>query len=84
MSRPDLTAFVVAIEDRPIGMAIPQHGGFRFVAVHADYHILDGSRFRRLEQLESAACSLARVVSGRTGLRTGLRPALADDAATAA
>ena len=61
-------ALVVAIEGREIGIAIPQHGGLQFVAIHPDFRVLDGSRFRCLEQMESAARSLAQVVSSDTSI----------------
>ena len=68
-------AFVIAVEGREVGLAVVERGGFHFVAAHADWRVLDGSRFRRLEQVERAASTLARVVSGVGSPKSAARPA---------
>jgi hypothetical protein len=66
------SALVISIADRDVGVAIRERGGFQFVAADPSFAVLDGSRFRRIDQLERAASNLARVVaqpvaqSGRT------------------
>jgi hypothetical protein len=55
---------LVAPTGRHIGIAIPACEGFEFLVTDPDFGLLDGSRFRRLEQLEQAARSMARIVSG--------------------
>jgi hypothetical protein len=58
-------AIVIALTRRHVGIALPAPQGFEFVAMDPDFELLDGSRFRRLEQLEEATQSLARAVTGR-------------------
>ena len=59
------SAVPIAVGDREIGFAVPApRGGFRFVAADPEFGVLDGSRFARLDQLERAASTLARVVGG--------------------
>jgi hypothetical protein len=60
---PQVNAFVIAIEGRHVGLAVAGDGGFHFVAADPDYRLLDGSRFRRIEQVEHAARRLTRAVS---------------------
>ncbi len=52
-------------ELRPSVLAIAEREGFRFLASDPEFVLLDGSRFRRLEQVEQAARRLARFVSER-------------------
>jgi hypothetical protein len=58
------TAMVITLTCRHVGIAMPAEEGFEFVATDPDFELLDGSSFRRLEQLEPAAQSMARVVKG--------------------
>lgn len=58
------TAMVITLTCRHVGIAMPAEEGFEFVATDPDFELLDGSSFRRLEQLEQAARSMARVVKG--------------------
>jgi hypothetical protein len=58
-------AIVVALTRRHIGIPLPAPHGFEFVAMDTDFELLDGSSFRRLEQLEEAAQSMARAVTGQ-------------------
>jgi hypothetical protein len=57
-------AVLIAHTGRHIGIAMPACEGFEFVVTDPDFGLLDGSRFRRLEQLEQAARSMARIVRG--------------------
>jgi hypothetical protein len=57
--------FLVTLRSRDVGIAMPVQAGFAFVATDPDFDLLDGSSFRRLEQLEAAAHTMARVVRGR-------------------
>lgn len=59
---PRVNAFVIAVEGRHVGLAVAGDGGFHFVAADPDYRLLDGSRFRRIEQVEHAARRLTRAV----------------------
>ena len=58
-------AMLITLTSRPVGIAMSADEGFEFVATDPDFELLDGSSFRRLEQLEQAAQSMARVVRGR-------------------
>lgn len=49
----------------PIGIAVPAPDGYRFLAVDPAFALLDGSRFRRLEQVEWAAERLAGAIGDR-------------------
>jgi hypothetical protein len=69
--------FVVAVDCNDVGLAITDPNGFQFVASHPDMQLLDGSRFRRLEQVQRAAAMLSRTVNGRRPCWAGVRPARA-------
>ena len=56
------TAMVITLTCRHVGIAMPAEEGFEFVATDPDVELLDGSSFRRREQLGQAAQSMARVV----------------------
>ena len=58
-------ASVIALARRHVGIVLPAQDGFEFVATDPDVELLDGSSFRRLDQLEEAAQSMARAVMGR-------------------
>ncbi len=58
-------ALIVEIQDIPAGIAIRERGGFRFVAVDQRFRLLDGSRFRRFEQLTLAARRIFQAASGQ-------------------
>ncbi|HET6466970.1 MAG TPA: hypothetical protein VFG43_01205 [Geminicoccaceae bacterium] len=70
MPRPTPSAMVISLADHEIGVAIRRPDGFQFIASDPQFRVLDGSRFRRLEQLEQAAHKLARAVDqGAAGTR---------------
>jgi len=48
-------AFVIEIGDIAAGLALRERGGFCFVATDRRFNILDGSQFKRIQQVESAA-----------------------------
>lgn len=52
----------VVVRGIDAGLALREETGFRFVAVDPRFDVLDGSRFRRLDEVEAAARRLARVV----------------------
>ena len=58
----DLTAALVAADERHVGVAVRQDRGLEFTATDPAFALLDGSRFHRLEQLEQAARTMARAV----------------------
>lgn len=57
----NIPAFAIEIGDVSAGLALRERGGFSFVAADPRFRLLDGSRFRRLAQLEEAARNLGRV-----------------------
>lgn len=56
----NIPVFAIEIGDISAGIALRERGGFSFVAADPRFRVLDGSRFRRLAQLEEAARTLAR------------------------
>jgi hypothetical protein len=56
----NIPAFAIEIGDVSAGLALRERGGFSFVAADPRFRLLDGSRFRRLAQLEEAARNLGR------------------------
>ncbi|PWR22493.1 hypothetical protein [Zavarzinia aquatilis] len=48
-------AVTIEIDDITAGLALRERSGFRFIASDRRFRLLDGSRFRRLNQLEAAA-----------------------------
>ena len=56
----NIPAFAIEVGDVSAGLALRERGGFSFVASDPRFRILEGSRFRRLNQLEEAARNLAR------------------------
>jgi hypothetical protein len=58
-------AFIIEIDDVAAGLALRERGGFRFVAADRRFHILDGSRFKRVAQVEQAARNLWRAQTRR-------------------
>jgi hypothetical protein len=61
--------FVIAFALSHVGIALPAQDGFAFTATDPHFELLDGSSFRRLEQLEATAQSMARAVAGRIAAR---------------
>ncbi len=53
-------AFIIEIGDIPAGLALRERGGFSFVATDRRFNVLDGSKFKRIHQLESAARNVWR------------------------
>jgi hypothetical protein len=45
----------VVVDDQHVGLLVRAGDGFRFVAADPAFRLLDGSRFRRLEQVQRAA-----------------------------
>ena len=64
MHSTNITAYVIAVDHRRVGVAVAAGSGFRFIAADPDFGPLDGSSFRHLAQLEQAAERLARTVRG--------------------
>ena len=58
------SAYVVAVDQRRVGVAAAAGGRFRFIAADPDFSTLDGSSFHHLAQLEQAAARLARTLNG--------------------
>lgn len=59
---PQLAPIVIRTDGFAAGFAIGDRNGFRFVAAHPRFDILDGSNFRRLDDLKAAAKRLAAAV----------------------
>jgi len=53
-------AFAIEVADLAAGLALREGGGFRFVATDRRFQALDGTVYRRLDQLERAARRLAQ------------------------
>ncbi len=49
-----VNAFVIEITGISAGLAVPERGGYRFVAADHRFAGLDGSRFGALDQIERA------------------------------
>jgi hypothetical protein len=56
----NIPAFAIEVSGVSAGLALRERGGFSFFAADPRFRVLEGSRFRRLAQLEEAARSLAR------------------------
>jgi hypothetical protein len=52
---PETGAVLIEIAGHPAGIALPESGTYRFIAVDPRFHLLDGSRFRKAVQAEIAA-----------------------------
>jgi hypothetical protein len=55
-------AYAIEVSGIAAGLALRERGGFSFVAADPRFRLLEGSRFRRVEQVEAAARNLARAV----------------------
>lgn len=55
-------AYAIEADGISAGLALRERGGFSFVAVDPRFRLLEGSRFRRVEQVEAAVRNLARAV----------------------
>lgn len=53
-------AFIIEIGDVAAGLAVRERGGFSFVATDRRFNVLDGSKFKRVQQLENAARNVWR------------------------
>jgi hypothetical protein len=62
MQEASTQAYLIAVDRRRVGVAVTSGQGYRFIAADPDFRPLDGSSFRRLDQLERAAERLARAV----------------------
>ena len=58
-------AFVIEIGEVAAGLAVRERGGFSFVATDRRFNVLDGSKFKRIQQLENAAHSVWRAHASR-------------------
>ena len=56
----NIPAFAIEIAGISAGLALRERGGYSFFAADPRFRTLDGSRFRRLAQVEEAARNLAR------------------------
>jgi hypothetical protein len=56
-------AFIIEVGDVAAGVAIREHGGYSFVAADRRFRLLDGSRFKQVRQIETAARGLLRAAS---------------------
>ncbi|WP_374383748.1 hypothetical protein [Dongia sp.] len=55
-------AFAIEVSGISAGLALRERGGFSFIAADPRFRIIEGSRFRRLAQLEDAVRTLAKAV----------------------
>lgn len=53
-------AITIEVEDITAGIALRERSGYRFIASDPRFRLLDGSQFRRLHQIETAARHLVR------------------------
>jgi hypothetical protein len=60
---------IIIVGGRQVGTAVNQSGMFHFFATDPSFALLDGSAFRRIDQVEQAARNLWRAV-----LRSAARP----------
>lgn len=58
-------AITIEIDDLAAGIAIREDDSYVFVASDARFHLLDGSRFRRLQQIETAVRRMVRATHPR-------------------
>ncbi len=58
-----LAPIVITAAGISAGFAISDRKGFRFVAGHRQFDLLDGSHFRRIEDIRSAATRLAQAIA---------------------
>jgi hypothetical protein len=62
MTAPIPVSVIIVVGGRQVGTAVHQAGMFHFFATDASFALLDGSSFRRLDQVEQAARRLWRSV----------------------
>lgn len=67
-SGPSLSPIIITAGGISAGFAISDRKGFRFVAGHRQFDLLDGSYFRRVEDIRSAATRLSQAL---TEIRSG-------------
>jgi hypothetical protein len=65
--RPALAPLVISIGGLCTGVAVGEKNGFRFIAAHPRFNLLDGSYFRRLDDLRAAAGRLAKAGQAPAG-----------------
>lgn len=58
----NIPAFAIEVAGISAGLALRERGGYSFYAADPRFRALDGSRFRRLNQLENAARDLANLL----------------------
>ena len=52
----------VVVDDQHVGLLLRTGDGFRFVAADPSFRLLDGSGFRRLEQVQRAAGAMKQAL----------------------
>lgn len=57
-------AFIIEIGEIAAGVAVRERGGFAFVATDRRFNVLDGSKFKRVHQIENAARNVWRAHAG--------------------
>jgi hypothetical protein len=57
----------VVVDDQHVGLLVRAGDGFRFVAADPAFRLLDGSRFRRLEQVQRAAGAMKMALRETVG-----------------
>lgn len=72
-------SFIVNVDGAYIGLAVTVPNGLRFLTCDPRYLILDGSQFRRADQLYQAVRTLSQVIYA-DNLPTLQHPTLADPA----
>jgi hypothetical protein len=65
---------IIIVGGRQVGAAVQQAGMFHFFATDPSFELLDGSAFRRLDQVELAARHLWRAVRQRDDHAAGELP----------
>lgn len=55
---------VIEVAGEPLGIAIPNSEGFRFVAVRLPVFAIDGRQFQTLEEAHEAASAVVRAAAG--------------------
>jgi hypothetical protein len=59
---PNPASLHVVVDDRHVGLLVRAGEGFRFIAADPAFRLLDGSGFRRLEQVQDAAGAMKRAL----------------------
>ena len=62
MNRTSPSSLHVVVDDQHVGLLVQAGDGFRFVAADPAFRLLDGSAFRRLDQVQRAAGAMKRAL----------------------